>query len=102
MLFLVLLLLKRSFGPSHGQDRKLSSPQRRSSGRSKLAILRYLTHYLSIKHPSNPLQPAGYVRQTGNFVQVVIRDAGHMVPTDQPERAYDMISRFIEGTPFTN
>jgi len=47
-------------------------------------------------------EPAGYVRQTGNFVQVVIRDAGHMVPTDQPERAYDMITRFINNEPFTN
>lgn len=47
-------------------------------------------------------KPAGYVRQTGSFVQVVIRDAGHMVPTDQPRAAYDMISRFINNQPFTN
>jgi len=47
-------------------------------------------------------EPAGYVRQTGDFVQVVIRDAGHMVPTDQPARAYDMITRFINGESFAN
>jgi len=47
-------------------------------------------------------EPAGYVRQTGKFLQVIIRDAGHMVPTDQPARAYDMITRFIEGRSFSN
>ena len=47
-------------------------------------------------------EPAGYVRQTGTFVQVVIRDAGHMVPTDQPAAAYDMITRFINGESFSN
>ena len=32
--------------------------------------------------------------------QVVVRSAGHIVPGDQPERAMDMITRFIEGTKY--
>ena len=32
-------------------------------------------------------------------LQVVVRDAGHMVPGDQPARALDMIERFIQGRP---
>lgn len=40
---------------------------------------------------------AGYARAVGNFTQVVVRAAGHIVPADQPERAFDMITRFIEG-----
>ncbi|XP_018027412.1 venom serine carboxypeptidase [Hyalella azteca] len=37
---------------------------------------------------------AGYVKETRNFVEVLVRGAGHMVPYDQPARAYDMINRF--------
>ena len=40
---------------------------------------------------------AGYARVVGNFSQVVVRAAGHIVPGDQPVRALDMISRFVEG-----
>lgn len=43
---------------------------------------------------------AGYVRQVGDFAQVVVRGAGHMVPGDQPERAKDMLDRFIAGRGF--
>jgi len=43
---------------------------------------------------------AGYAREAGRFVQVVVRGAGHMVPGDQPERALDMIERFITGRSF--
>jgi len=43
---------------------------------------------------------AGYVRAVRNFRQVVVRGAGHMVPADQPTRAYDMITRFVENIPF--
>ena len=44
---------------------------------------------------------AGYVRTVRNLQQVVVRGAGHMVPFDQPHRAFDLITRFIEGTPFS-
>ena len=45
---------------------------------------------------------AGYARVVGNFTQVVVRAAGHIVPGDQPERALDMISRFVEGRGYEN
>lgn len=40
---------------------------------------------------------AGYARTVGNFAYVVVRGAGHMVPTDQPVRALDLITRLVEG-----
>jgi vitellogenic carboxypeptidase-like protein len=43
---------------------------------------------------------AGYARAVGNFAYVVVRGAGHMVPGDQPVRALDLITRFVEGRPF--
>ena len=44
---------------------------------------------------------AGYARVVGNFSYVVVRGAGHMVPGDQPVRALDLITRFVEGRPFS-
>mmetsp|Transcript_3348 Transcript_3348/g.9843 ORF Transcript_3348/g.9843 Transcript_3348/m.9843 type:complete len:449 (-) Transcript_3348:397-1743(-) len=43
---------------------------------------------------------AGYIKQSCNLTTAVVRNAGHMVPTDQPEAALDLISRFIRGQPF--
>ncbi|XP_031639168.1 venom serine carboxypeptidase-like [Contarinia nasturtii] len=40
---------------------------------------------------------AGYIKATDNFVDVVVLNAGHMVPTDQPEVALDLIDRFIRN-----
>uniref|UniRef100_H0VNN3 Probable serine carboxypeptidase CPVL n=2 Tax=Cavia porcellus TaxID=10141 RepID=H0VNN3_CAVPO len=40
---------------------------------------------------------AGYVRQVGDFHQVIVRGGGHILPYDQPLRAFDMINRFIFG-----
>ena len=34
------------------------------------------------------------------FLQIIVRDGGHILPFDQPERAWDMIDRFITGRPF--
>jgi len=63
--------------------------------------LEYLQTKKSIwKINPNDTDVAGYVRQTGTFVQAIIRDAGHMVPTDQPARALDLITRFVENIPF--
>ncbi|XP_046585303.1 probable serine carboxypeptidase CPVL isoform X5 [Haliotis rubra] len=45
----------------------------------------------------NDTEVAGYVRQVGNFYQVIVRGAGHILPYDQPVRGFDMIQRFIEG-----
>jgi len=44
--------------------------------------------------------PAGYVRKVKNFTEVMVRNAGHILPYDQPENALDMIRRFINDTPF--
>lgn len=43
---------------------------------------------------------AGYVKQAGNLTEILVRDAGHMVPADQPQWALDMISRFVSNKPF--
>ncbi|XP_069067558.1 probable serine carboxypeptidase CPVL [Pleurodeles waltl] len=40
---------------------------------------------------------AGYVRQAGEFYQVIVRGGGHILPYDQPERSFDLIHRFISG-----
>eukprot|EP01060_Flectonema_neradi_P024800 TRINITY_DN33683_c0_g1_i1.p1 TRINITY_DN33683_c0_g1~~TRINITY_DN33683_c0_g1_i1.p1 ORF type:complete len:513 (+),score=127.70 TRINITY_DN33683_c0_g1_i1:81-1619(+) len=43
---------------------------------------------------------AGYHTQAGNLNYVIVRNAGHMVPTDQPLWALDMVTRFIEDISF--
>lgn len=40
---------------------------------------------------------AGYVKVAGNLTVVLVRNAGHMVPKDQPKWALDMIRRFINN-----
>jgi vitellogenic carboxypeptidase-like protein len=40
---------------------------------------------------------AGYMKTGGNFTEVLVRNAGHMVPTDQPEWAFDLIYRFTRN-----
>ncbi|XP_071441643.1 venom serine carboxypeptidase-like [Hetaerina americana] len=37
---------------------------------------------------------AGYYKTGGTFMEVMVRNAGHMVPTDQPVWALDLITRF--------
>lgn len=43
---------------------------------------------------------AGFVHEAGNLVEVLVRNAGHMVPHDQPKWAYDLITRFTHGKSF--
>ena len=43
---------------------------------------------------------AGYVKQVGDFTQVLVRNSGHMVPYDQPKWAFDLINRFTSGKKF--
>ena len=45
-------------------------------------------------------QLAGYAKSVGNFTQVLVRNAGHMIPYDQPKWAFDLISRFTAGKKF--
>jgi len=42
---------------------------------------------------------AGYVKSAGDFSEVLVRNAGHMVPTDQPVWALDLYNKFISGKP---
>lgn len=43
---------------------------------------------------------AGYVKTANNLTQVLVRNAGHMLPYDQPKWSFDMIVRFIENRNF--
>lgn len=43
---------------------------------------------------------AGFVNSGGGLIYAVVRGAGHMVPADQPERAFNMIQRFVDGESF--
>lgn len=45
-------------------------------------------------------QVAGYYRKVGEFYQMIVRNAGHILPYDQPRIAYDIISRFVDGRGF--
>lgn len=38
---------------------------------------------------------AGYVKKAGNLTEVLVRNAGHMVPMDQPKWAFDLITRVV-------
>lgn len=40
---------------------------------------------------------AGYIRSYGGLTHMTVGGAGHLVPMDQPERAQDMIQRFVKG-----
>ncbi|XP_047538047.1 venom serine carboxypeptidase-like [Vanessa atalanta] len=40
---------------------------------------------------------AGYMKRAGNITEVLVRNAGHMVPYDQPKWALDLITRFIRN-----
>lgn len=44
---------------------------------------------------------AGYFKLVNNLLEVLIRDAGHMVPRDQPKWAYVMINTFTTGKSLT-
>uniref|UniRef100_A0A0A9XDE9 Carboxypeptidase n=2 Tax=Lygus hesperus TaxID=30085 RepID=A0A0A9XDE9_LYGHE len=43
---------------------------------------------------------AGFAKTVGNFTEVLVRNAGHMVPADQPAWALDLITRFTQNIPF--
>ena len=42
----------------------------------------------------------GKARTANGFTFLQVYDAGHMVPTDQPEKSLDMISNFVNGGEF--
>ncbi|KYN36373.1 Venom serine carboxypeptidase [Trachymyrmex septentrionalis] len=43
---------------------------------------------------------AGYTKSVDNLTEVLIRNAGHMVPSDQPKWALDLITRFTHNKKF--
>lgn len=45
---------------------------------------------------------AGYVHETANIIDVLVRKAGHMVPKDQGKFALDLITRFTREKSFAN
>lgn len=40
---------------------------------------------------------AGYVKKAGNLTEVLVRNAGHMVPSDQPVWALELITSFTRN-----
>lgn len=40
---------------------------------------------------------AGYAKEAGHLVEVLVRNAGHMVPKDQPKWALDLLMRLTHG-----
>ncbi|RZF48479.1 hypothetical protein LSTR_LSTR007757 [Laodelphax striatellus] len=40
---------------------------------------------------------AGYVRSVDNLSDVLVRNAGHMVPTDQPKWAFELFNNFVHN-----
>ncbi|GFY54692.1 probable serine carboxypeptidase CPVL [Trichonephila inaurata madagascariensis] len=45
-------------------------------------------------------QIAGYVHNVGDFYEVLVRNAGHILPYDQPKVALDLVSRFVNRISF--
>jgi len=43
---------------------------------------------------------AGYTKSVDNLTEVLVRNAGHMVPSDQPKWALDLITRFTHNKKF--
>ena len=50
------------------------------------------------KTTKNRNEPAGYVKTYRNLSFLKVKDAGHMVPMDQPENAFDMMQTFINDS----
>ncbi|XP_076253486.1 venom serine carboxypeptidase-like [Rhynchophorus ferrugineus] len=40
---------------------------------------------------------AGFSKSAGNLTEVMVRNAGHMVPADQPKAAYDLLYKFVRN-----
>jgi len=45
---------------------------------------------------------AGYATVVDDFAYVIVRNAGHIAPYDQPAACRDMIERFVQGLPYPN
>jgi len=60
----------------------------------------YLKTGQTIWHKRGSKEVAGFVKQVGSFTRAVVRNAGHMVPYNQPDVALDLIHRFVHDIPF--
>jgi vitellogenic carboxypeptidase-like protein len=49
------------------------------------------------KVKSDDKEVAGYIKHTDSFYVAWVRNAGHMVPAEQPRAAFDVIDRFISA-----
>jgi vitellogenic carboxypeptidase-like protein len=49
------------------------------------------------KVKSDDKEVAGYIKHTDSFYVAWVRNAGHMVPAEQPRAAFDLIDRFISA-----
>ncbi|XP_031352306.1 venom serine carboxypeptidase-like [Photinus pyralis] len=74
---------------------------------STVSFLRKLTFREAMMYQTAPRyqwrvdnELAGYVKQAGKLTEVLVRDAGHLVPADKPKIALDMITRFTRNKPF--
>lgn len=66
------------------------------TGADELSNVERIIWYNQFGYP----EPAGYVRQVKNFTEIMVRNAGHQVPGEQPENFYDAMDRFIHGKSF--
>ncbi|KAK9296016.1 hypothetical protein QLX08_009856 [Tetragonisca angustula] len=59
---------------------------------------KYKTAQRKIWYVGNEL--AGYSKTVDNLTEVLVRNAGHLVPSDQPKWALDLITRFTHNKSF--
>jgi len=57
-------------------------------------VERYEHKYLLVVNETKTFR---YVKKTKNFYDVLILNAGHMVPTDQPAATLALLERFIQN-----
>lgn len=55
----------------------------------------------NIWHLKGTAEIAGYVHNVQDFYEVLVRNAGHILPYDKPQEAFDLISRFLNREPYT-
>lgn len=55
----------------------------------------YKTAQRHLWHVDNQL--AGYIKKAGNLTEVLVRNAGHLVPGDQPRWSFELISMFARN-----
>ena len=82
----------------NGKYIKRLSATRKLNNRERYEKLRNVITVIDFRHVVDQL--AGYSKAVQNFTHVLVRNAGHMVPYDQPKWAFDMISRWISGKDF--